>query len=148
VSSEAKVGFIFVLVVVVAAAAGIFLGGYWQRLGTYDIYLHMADAGTVQQGADIMLSGVKVGSVASVELRPDPTNWPGRPVIMTLALKRSITVPDNYIFSIAQGGILANRYISIPRRAPRSPRASSRPASPSPAPASTALPPSTLSPRA
>lgn len=112
-SSEAKVGFIFVLVVLIAAAAGVFLGGYWQRIGTYDIYLHLADAGTVQQGADVMLSGVKIGSVAYVELKPQPAKWPGRPVVMTLALKRKSTIPNNYVFTIAQGGILASRYISI-----------------------------------
>ncbi len=112
-SSEARVGAIFVLVVVVAAATGMYLGGYWQRLGTYYIYLRVADAGTVQSGADIMLSGVKIGTVGAVKLDPSPSKWPGRPVVMALALKRGAVVPDGYIFSIAQGGLLSNRYISV-----------------------------------
>jgi ABC-type transporter Mla subunit MlaD len=113
VRSEAKVGAIFVLVVLVAAAAGIYLGGYWQRLGTYCVYLRMSDAGGVPPGADIMLSGVKIGVVATVDLKPDPINWPARPVRMALALKRGIGIPTDYTFSIAQGGLLANRFISV-----------------------------------
>ena len=112
-SSEARVGAIFVVVVIVAAAAGMYLGGYWQRLGTYYVYLRMTDAGAVTQGADVMLSGVKIGSVAGVTLKEDPTKWPDRPVEMALSLKKGTVIPDNYTFTIAQGGVLSNRYISV-----------------------------------
>ena len=112
-SSEARVGAIFLVAVIIAAATGMYLGGYWARIGTFYVYLRVADAGTVQPGADIMLSGVKIGTVGAVKLDPSPAKWPDRPVVMALALKRGSIVPDGYVFSIAQGGLLGNRYISV-----------------------------------
>ncbi len=116
-SAEAKVGAIFVAFVVLATVVGLYLGGVWGRLGTYDIYVRFSDAGAVEPGANVMMSGVKVGQVAAVELRPDPAKWPGKPVLMRLAIKRGVEIPADYRFRIAQGGLLAMRYVSIePRR--------------------------------
>ncbi len=112
-SAEVKVGAIFVVVVLAATAVALYLGGMWARVGTYSIYVRFADAGTVEPGADVMLSGVRVGTVAEVELAPDERRWPGKPVRMRLAIKRDVKIPADYEMAIAQGGLLATRYISI-----------------------------------
>lgn len=112
-SNEAKVGGVFVLVVVVATGVALYMGGCWSRMGTYHVFVRFADAGTIEPGSDVMMAGVKVGTVADVALLPDEDNWPGRPALVTLAINKRYRIPASYRFSIAQGGLLGLRYISI-----------------------------------
>ncbi|MBC7289678.1 MAG: MCE family protein, partial [Armatimonadetes bacterium] len=112
-SAEVKVGAIFLVVVIAVTGVALYLGGLWARVGTYVIMVRFADAGTVEPGADVMLAGVRVGTVASVELAADEVNWPGRPVRMKLAIKREVKIPRGYEFGIAQGGLLGTRYIAV-----------------------------------
>lgn len=112
-SNEAKVGGVFVLVIVVATGVALYMGGCWSRMGTYYLAVRFADAGTIEPGSDVMMAGVKIGTVADVALRPDERNWPGRPAVITLAINKRYAIPANYRFSIAQGGLLGVRYVSI-----------------------------------
>lgn len=112
-SNEAKVGGVFVVLVVVASGVALYMGGWWARMGTYHLYVRFADAGTIEPGSDVMMAGVKIGTVADVALRPDEQNWPGRPAVVTLAIHKRYSIPDGYRFSIAQGGLLGVRYVSV-----------------------------------
>jgi ABC-type transporter Mla subunit MlaD len=106
------------------------MGSYWSRMGTYYIHARFADAGTVEPGADVTMSGVRIGTVAKVELRPDEASWPGRPALVTLAIKRGVEIPGAYEVAIAQGGLLASRYISVDppkRQGPRGPHPATAP---------------------
>ncbi|MCX7599213.1 MAG: MlaD family protein [Armatimonadetes bacterium] len=112
-SNEAKVGGVFVVLVVVATGVALYMGGCWARMGTYHLYVRFADAGTIEPGSDVMMAGVKIGTVADVSLRPDEQNWPGQPAVITLAIHKRYTIPANYRFSIGQGGLLGVRYVSV-----------------------------------
>lgn len=112
-SALIRVGALTVVVAVLAVVVGLYMGGVWSRLNTYPIYVRMPNAGGVEAGADVMLSGVRIGSVAAVELDPDEKYWPGYPVVFTLAIRRGAKIPVGYVFGVDQGGLLGTRYIAV-----------------------------------
>ncbi|MCD6350780.1 MAG: MCE family protein [Armatimonadetes bacterium] len=112
-SALMKVGALALLVGVLAVVVALYMGGVWAKLGTYEIYVRMPDAGGVDAGADVMMSGVRIGVVSRVDLEPDETHWPGRPVRMALAIHKQYRIPREYHIGVDQGGLLASRYISI-----------------------------------
>lgn len=108
-----RVGALTLVVVLLAVFVALYMGGLWARVGTYQLFLRLPNAGGVDSGADVMMSGVRIGVVVSVKLQPDETNWPNRPVRMVLAIRNRYQVPAHYEIGIDQGGLLANRYIGI-----------------------------------
>ncbi len=112
-SALVRVGALALLVGVLAIVAGLYMGGVWGRLGTYEIYVRMDNAGGVESGSDVMMSGVRIGTVVATKLSPDEKNWPGRPVRITLAIRKEILIPASYEFCIDQGGLLATRHIAV-----------------------------------
>lgn len=113
-SVEVKVGILFFLIAILAVAAGLFLTESAGRLGTYEIVVHFKDANGLAPGGDVLLAGVSVGKVASVELSPSP-RFPEQPVAVRLALKKnaSLFVTDKIV--VDQGALLGDKYIAVRR---------------------------------
>jgi len=62
----------------------------------------------VREGADIRLSGIKVGSILSTSL--DPKTFQA---VMKLSIDNSIKLPTDTIATITQNGLLGDQYLSL-----------------------------------
>lgn len=99
---------------VVAVAVG-FLGFALTRAGHagerdgYELVAHFSKVDGVSVGSDVRMAGVKVGSVSSISL--DQSNIEQAKV--TLAIARSVKVPNNSSAKISSDGLLGGAYVSI-----------------------------------
>ena len=89
---------------VIAMAAGFLFLTYSQTSGPspsdYDLSVQMNDAGGIKAGSDVVISGIKVGSVSDVSLA-------GRKVTLHLRLHDDIRIPKDSSVSPASGGVLS-----------------------------------------
>jgi phospholipid/cholesterol/gamma-HCH transport system substrate-binding protein len=106
---ETKVGlFVFIGLVVLAVLVVLFSKGLSLEWQNYRVYLRTSNVGGLKKGADIFMSGVKVGSASEIKLAAD-----GRIVTVTLKLRKSITVHSDANFFIEQSGFLGDQYVTI-----------------------------------
>jgi phospholipid/cholesterol/gamma-HCH transport system substrate-binding protein len=104
-----KVGlFVFISLVMIAGLAIEFSKGMLFFEHTNIIYLHAPDVVGLKSRADVLMSGVKVGSVAEISLAPDGKN-------ATLALKiyARYRICSDARFVIEPSGLLGDEYVAI-----------------------------------
>lgn len=106
---EVKVGwFVFVGFVLVALLLIGFGKGTNLFRPTYTILLHAADVVGLQKNADVLMAGVKVGSVDDITLAPG-----GKSVTMELRIYRDFVVHKDATFRLEQSGFLGDQYVAI-----------------------------------
>jgi len=99
---------------VVLAFAGVFLAyalgvtGAGRAGGTYDLSAKFGEAGGIQPGAKVTVSGVKVGSVAAVTI--DPKSFLA---IIKLSVDDTVKLPSDSTAKITSDGLLGGSHISI-----------------------------------
>ena len=76
--------------------------------GYYEVNAKFRKASGVAVGADVRVSGVKVGSVASLEL--DPKTYRA---IAALSIREDVQIPDDSSVKITADGLLGGSYIAI-----------------------------------
>jgi phospholipid/cholesterol/gamma-HCH transport system substrate-binding protein len=105
---EALVGLLVVLV------AAWFMYMAWQRTGggngadAIRVTALFPNVSGIDNGADVRIAGMKIGSVASQRL--DPKTYQAE---LTLAIDRGVHVPADSSAAITSEGILGKNYISI-----------------------------------
>jgi len=72
-NSQVRVGIFTLIAVIGAFATYYFISNYALRHGGYGIGVRFHDVGGLQEGSSVLLSGVQVGEVTSVQLLPDET---------------------------------------------------------------------------
>lgn len=99
---------------VVLAAAAAFLvyalghvGGL-KAGGGYELIARFGEVGALAPGADVRVAGVKVGSVARVEL--DPKTFLAKTV---LAIEPGVDLPSDSTAKITSDGLLGGSHVSI-----------------------------------
>ncbi|WP_341748640.1 MULTISPECIES: outer membrane lipid asymmetry maintenance protein MlaD [unclassified Candidatus Tisiphia] len=105
---ETLVGFIVILV-----AIGFFIFAY--KIGNssrvesgYMLKANFQNAEGIVRGSDVMLAGVKIGSVIDITL--DKTSFFA---LLTICINNDIKLPKDTSIAIVTGGILGSRYISV-----------------------------------
>ena len=97
---------------VIAVAAFFFMFAYSSTgsapVSGYDVMAKFNRADGVNIGTDVRLSGIKIGTVASMNLDPQTYS-----AVVTLALDNSVKLPDDSSARITSEGLLGNQYISI-----------------------------------
>lgn len=78
--------------------------------GTYELRLHASDVGGLKQNASVLLAGVQVGNVSSIQLAPD-----GKSVTILLRIYKEYEnrIHQDARFVIQQSGFLGDRYVAI-----------------------------------
>ncbi len=112
--NEAKVGMFFIAAVILATVVFFFLGDYAGRWGSLTVTAHFGDIAGLESGADVRLSGVRVGRVLKVVLEED-ARFPGRPAQAIMAIDRGVMLFNTDKFFVDQGALLGDKYISIVR---------------------------------
>lgn len=100
---------------VVLAAAAAFLvyaignaGGVGKGSGGYELIARFGDVGSLAPGADVRVAGVKVGSVASIDL--DPKSYLARTHIR---MQPEIKVPSDSTVKITSDSLLGGQHVVI-----------------------------------
>lgn len=74
----------------------------------YDLNAKFSNAGGLKDGADVRISGIKVGSVVSEALDPQTFQ-----AIVRLSIEPSIKLATDSVAQITSSGLLGDNYISI-----------------------------------
>ena len=98
--------------VVIAVGVAFFVFAYSSTgsapIAGYDVIAKFNRADGVNVGTDVRLSGIKVGTVSNMALDPMTYN-----AVLTLALERTVKLPDDSSVRITSDGLLGNQYLSI-----------------------------------
>jgi len=106
---ELKVGlFVLMCLIVVAVLMVQFSRGTTFFLPTYNIYLKASNVGGLKTQASVLMSGVKIGTVAAADLSPEGTN-----VTITLKIYKSHVIREGALFTIETSGFLGDQYVAV-----------------------------------
>ena len=106
---EWKVGlFVFIGLVLLATLLIQFSKGTTFFRPTYDILLQASTVGGLKPRAQVLMSGIQVGTVSSMRLAPD-----SKSVTITLRIYRPYQVYRDARFVIEQSGFLGDQYVAI-----------------------------------
>ena len=75
---------------------------------TYDILLHASSVGGLKTRAQVLMSGIQVGTVSDMQLAHD-----GKSVTITLRIHRQYEIYKDARFVIEQSGFLGDQYVAI-----------------------------------
>ncbi|HEX2952347.1 MAG TPA: MlaD family protein, partial [Armatimonadota bacterium] len=108
ISNELRVGIMFfaglaLLVLLIAT-----LTRWGQTRNAYSFIIRFDQAQGIQSGADVRVSGVKVGQVSDVSLDPATSA-----ALVTVRVDKRVNLYQGYKFSIGLGGLVGERYIEI-----------------------------------
>lgn len=106
---EWKVGlFVFLSLVLLAGLLLEFSKGTNFFRPTMTLYLHAPNVGGLKARADVLMSGVKVGSVKTIDLTPN-----GKSVTITLTIYSQFKMHVDARFLIEQSGFLGDTYVGV-----------------------------------
>ena len=106
---EWKVGtFVFIGLALLAILLLQFSKGTTFFRPTYDILLHASNIGGLKPRAQVLMSGVQVGTVSHMRLAED-----GKSVTITLRIYQKFEIYKDARFVIEQSGFLGDQYVAI-----------------------------------
>jgi len=105
---ETIVGFLIVLVAIVFMVFTYKVADVKKFVETYKLRASFAQVAGVIVGSDVMLSGIKVGSVSYLTLDPNTYR-----AIMTVSIKKDVKIPDDSSISVLSNGLLGEKYVSV-----------------------------------
>ena len=106
---KTKVGLFVVLgLALLAALLILFSKGASPFSRTYELRLHASNVGGLKERAGVLLAGVQVGGVSSIQLAGD-----GKSVTILLNIYQGCKIYRDARFVIEQSGFLGDQYVSI-----------------------------------
>jgi phospholipid/cholesterol/gamma-HCH transport system substrate-binding protein len=107
-AAETILGAIVAAVAIGFLAFAVTRAGAGETAGGYPLTARFNRVDGVNVGADVRLSGVKVGTVSSVAV--DPTTYLAK---LTLSVAPTVKLPDDSTARIASDGLLGGAYVSL-----------------------------------
>ena len=105
---ETLIGAVVIAIAVLFLVFAYSSSGVGPISGGYEVMARFDRANGVNVGTDVRLSGIKVGTVDRLALDPKSYN-----AVLTLALDKSVKLPDDSSVRITSDGLLGNQYLSI-----------------------------------
>lgn len=105
---ETLVGFIVILVALAFFIFAYKIGNSSRAEAGYLLKANFQNAEGIVRGSDVMLAGVKIGSVIDITL--DKTSFFA---LLTIAINNDIKLPKDTSIAIVTSGIFGSRYISV-----------------------------------
>lgn len=101
-----------VLGMLVVLVAGLFVYYAEQRLSVrpqqgYTLTATFLKSGGLESGNDVRINGIKVGSVAGVELTPDYT------AKVSIDVKESVKLPSDTVAAVASDGLMGGIFLQL-----------------------------------
>ena len=104
-----KVGvFVFIALILIALLLVNFSKGRGLFTPSYRVLVGSENIGGLKPGAAVLMSGVPVGSVDSIDLAPD-----GKTVVLVARILKQFSIHRDARFEIEQSGFLGDQYVSI-----------------------------------
>jgi phospholipid/cholesterol/gamma-HCH transport system substrate-binding protein len=97
-----------VIVVAVAFLAFAYTSTGTAGAGGYDVTAAFNKVDGVNVGTDVRMSGIKIGTVARMDLDPQTYN-----AVLHLSVRDDVKLPDDSSVRITSEGILGGQYLSI-----------------------------------
>ena len=106
-SNEVKIGILAIVTIALSFWGYKFIRGknMLSKSNTYKVIYEQIDG--MQIGTQVRISGVRVGSVGSVNLQEDQS------VLVVLDLDRSVRIPTNTVASIKSTGFMGGKAIEL-----------------------------------
>ena len=73
----------------------------------YPLYVHFQKAGGLENGSDVRISGIKVGSVTSRKLDDNYM------AVVTMMIKKDVNLPIDTVATIGGDGIMGDKFINL-----------------------------------
>ncbi len=106
---ELKVGlFVFIGLVLIGAMLMQFSKGAAVFRSSYNVMLKSSNISGLKKRADVLMSGVQVGSVSEIQLAPD-----GKSVTIVLTIYSRFQIHKDARFTIEQAGFLGDQFVAI-----------------------------------
>jgi phospholipid/cholesterol/gamma-HCH transport system substrate-binding protein len=105
---EVLVGFLVIIIAVGFLAYTYKVANIKKLDSCYQIKAKFDQVEGIIIGSDVMVSGIKVGSVSELSLDPKSYN-----VIMTIAIEDSIKLPTDSSARIVSSGLLGGKYVEL-----------------------------------
>jgi len=98
--------------VVILVAAGFLFFAYSKStvraVEGYNISAKFTSVGSLREGADVRISGIKIGTVIDAEIQPDTFF-----AVVDMAIDPSIKLPEDSSAAISQDGLLGDTYVKL-----------------------------------
>ena len=99
--------------IVIAVAVGFFVFAYDKadvaRVQGFSVSADFSTVGGLKPGADVRMSGIKIGSVTDMALGEPPFFG----AVVTLSLREGLELPDDSSASISAEGLLGGSFVQI-----------------------------------
>jgi len=105
--SELKVGLITVVALALLVFYTFYVREFRVRAATYTVHVTFDNARGLQRGDPVLMVGVKIGEVRSVQINPDLK------AKVTLAIYQERPLYQHYQFQIATSGLIQERFIEV-----------------------------------
>lgn len=112
--AELRVGILVIFSFGLLATAIFFVGGevgFFQA--TYPVTVYFPSANGMNSGTDVLMDGVRVGSVSGIEITNDPD--PDRAVAIELSIDERFPIRSDSIITIGSTGLLGDATVEITR---------------------------------
>jgi phospholipid/cholesterol/gamma-HCH transport system substrate-binding protein len=106
--AETIMGFAVLAFAALMLTYALGVSGLRRSGGTYEVSARFGEAGGIQPGAKITVSGVKVGSVTDVTI--DPKTYLA---VMHLSLTKDVKLPSDSTAKITSDGLLGGAHIAL-----------------------------------
>ena len=99
---------------VVMAVAGSFLyyatqtSGFSSDTNQYTLSANFRSVAGLNVGSDVKLSGVKIGTLATISLNPETYQ-----AVATIAIDNEVLIPDDAEIKVSTDGLLGGAYLEI-----------------------------------
>jgi phospholipid/cholesterol/gamma-HCH transport system substrate-binding protein len=110
ISTQFRAGFFMILGLLCIGSLVIYFGRFGESIKKfYTLTVEYRDASGLLKGADVTLSGAKIGEVSEPpKVLPDM-----RGVSVLLKINEDVKIPQGSVFSIGSSGLLGDRFVTV-----------------------------------
>lgn len=110
ISTQMRAGFFLILGLLCIGSLVLYFGRFGESVKKYyTLTVEYRNASGLLKGADVLLSGAKVGEVSAA-----PSVLPNmRGVSVPLKINQSVQIPEGSIFSIGSSGLLGDHFVTV-----------------------------------
>lgn len=109
VSNELRVGIMFITGLILGVLVFISLSRWKQGAHTFSFDIQFANVQGLQRGAEVRVSGVKVGFVEDIDLKSEERNR----VVLHVRVQKNVEVHANDVYIIGIGSLVGERFVEV-----------------------------------
>lgn len=115
--AEAKVGILFLVVVVLAVGTVTYLSGRLGWMTGQHVSIHYENVEGLSEGAKVLFSGMEIGRVLEIRMATakELLEYPERPIVVEAALEKDVLLKSTDKFIVTQSGLLGDTHIAVRR---------------------------------